>query len=61
MSPCKVVCSKCGGRGYRRFWSACYCDTPEPIWEDKPCQDCSGKDYVMERTFEEKESEPTSS
>ena len=54
MSPCNVICSACGGRGYRKFW-----DLRLPFERAQPdvkeCQDCSGEGYISEKTFKERE------
>lgn len=62
MSPCNVVCSKCGGLGYRDFLvpqpvlPLSYYITPKNLeWKREECQNCSRKGHTSEKTFEERE------
>lgn len=51
--PCNVICSECGGRGYREFFDASMAiPGGKPI--RKEYTDCDGRGYTVEKTFEEK-------
>ena len=52
--PAKVICTNCGGRGFREFY-----DPGSDTWTEQGCYLCKRTGYIQEQTFQEKKAEET--